>query len=207
LARYNGLNAQVVRHPSTLRGLSPGPDFDYLFLPGRLHRWKRVELAIKAMRSVKAPIPLLISGTGDEELRLRDLAARDPRIRFLGHVDDAQLAHLYRGALAVVFAPLREDLGLVTLEAFQSGKPVITCADSGEPARLVRDGFNGFVCSPDPVALAQRIDQLAADRHLAVKLGARGEDSVGGITWSGVASTLAQALGFGDLIVDGKAAP
>jgi glycosyltransferase involved in cell wall biosynthesis len=196
LARYNGLTARVLRHPSTLQGLKPGGAFDYLFLPGRLHLWKRVELAIQAMRLVAAPIQLLISGTGDHEPVLRAMAAHDPRIRFVGHVDDARLASLYRDALAVMFTPLREDLGLVTLEAFESGKPVITCLDSGEPARLVVDGVNGFVCAPNPAAIAASIDQLVADRDLAATLGARGRDWVSSITWNAVASTLSQALGF-----------
>lgn len=196
LYSYSGLKAEVVRHPTTLQGLRPGAGFDYLFLPGRLHKWKRVHLAIQAMRLVRAPVPLLISGTGEHEPELRALAAQEPRIRFLGRVSDERLVELYADALAVLFTPQREDLGLVTLEAFQSGKPVITCLDSGEPARLVADGENGFVCPPDPTAIAARIDQLAADRALAARLGACGRESVADITWDGVVSALVAALGF-----------
>jgi glycosyltransferase involved in cell wall biosynthesis len=196
LYNYNGIKAEVVRHPTTLQGLTPGAAFDYLFLPGRLHKWKRVELAIQAMRFVKAPIPLLISGTGEHEDELRALAAKEPRIRFLGRVSDEDLVRLYGGALAVLFTPQREDLGLVTLEAFASGKPVITCVDSGEPARVVVDGTNGFVCPPDPRAIAARIDQLAADKALAARLGGQGLDSVAGITWDAVVTALVTALGF-----------
>jgi glycosyltransferase involved in cell wall biosynthesis len=197
LYSYSGLKAEVVRHPSPLQGLRPGAAFDYLFLPGRLHKWKRVHLAIEAMRFVNARIPLLISGTGEHEPELRALAAKEPRIRFLGRVSDEKLVELYAGALAVLFTPQREDLGLVTLEAFMSGKPVITCVDSGEPARLVVHGANGFVCPPDPAAIAARIDQLAADKALAARLGAQGRDSVADITWDGVVSALVAALGFG----------
>jgi glycosyltransferase involved in cell wall biosynthesis len=197
LVQYNGLSAEVVRHPTTLRGLSPGAAFDYLFMPGRLHKWKRVELAIRAMRFVKAPIQLLISGTGEHEAEARALAAKEPRIRFLGRVSDEELVSLYASALAVIFVPQREDLGLVTLEAFGSGKPVITCVDSGEPARLVSHEASGFVCAPDPLAIAARIDQLAASPGLAARLGAHGRESISSITWEAVALALAQALGFG----------
>jgi glycosyltransferase involved in cell wall biosynthesis len=193
---YSGLKAEVVRHPTTLQGLKPGAAFDYLFLPGRLHKWKRVHLAIEAMRFVRAPVPLLISGTGDHEPELRALAANEPRIRFIGRVSDEQLTELYANALAVLFTPQREDLGLVTLEAFASGKPVITCVDSGEPARVVADGATGFVCPPDPRALAARMDQLAADRALAAELGARGRASIAGISWEAVVTALVTALGF-----------
>jgi glycosyltransferase involved in cell wall biosynthesis len=196
LYSYSGLKAEVVRHPTPLQGLKPGAGFDYLFLPGRLHKWKRVHLAIEAMRFVSARIPLLISGTGEHEPELRALAAKEPRIRFLGRVSDEKLVELYAGALAVLFTPQREDLGLVTLEAFLSGKPVITCVDSGEPARLVVDGVNGFVCPPTPAALAARINELAADKALAARLGAQGRDSVEDITWDAVVSALVAALGF-----------
>ena len=196
LYSYSGLKAEVVRHPTTLQGLKPGAGFDYLFLPGRLHKWKRVQLAIEAMRFVSAPIPLLISGAGEHEPELRALAAREPRIRFLGRVGEEKLTELYANALAVLFTPQREDLGLVTLEAFMSGKPVITCVDSGEPARVVTNEATGFVCPPDPEAIAARIDQLAADKALAAELGARGRDSIAGISWEAVVTALVTALGF-----------
>ncbi len=196
LSRYNGLDAEVVRHPSTLQGLAPGPAFDHLFMPGRLHKWKRVELAIRAMRLVKAPIKLFISGTGEHEAELRAMAAKDRRIHFLGRVSDEEMAALYASALAVLFVPQREDLGLVTLEAFESGKPVITCLDSGEPARLVSHGASGFVCPPRPAAIAERIDQLAANPGWAAELGGFGRESIASISWNAVAETLVRALGF-----------
>jgi glycosyltransferase involved in cell wall biosynthesis len=99
----------------------------------------------------------------------------------------------------VLFTPQGEDLGLVTMEAFHCGKPVITCADSGEPARLVREGWNGFVCPPEPAAIAARIDELAHDRERAARLGARGRTSISAIGWESVASKLTEALGFAGL--------
>ena len=85
----------------------------------------------------------------------------------------------------------------MTLEAFGSFKPVITCSDAGEPARLVEDGQSGFVCPPDPAAIAARIDLLAADPARAAALGAAGAAAIRPITWRHVATTLAAALGFG----------
>ncbi|HTT82669.1 MAG TPA: glycosyltransferase family 4 protein [Rhizomicrobium sp.] len=195
LWRYNGLRAHVLRHPTSLAGLHDGP-FGYLLLPGRLHKWKRCELTIEAMQYVEAPIQLLICGTGVEEERLKALAKNDGRIRFLGHLPDSELIAAYAGALAVVFTPIREDLGLVTQEAFQSGKPVITCIDSGEPARLVRDNETGFVCRPDPKEIAERIGRFINHPGLASEMGSRGRSSIENITWDKVASTIVDALGF-----------
>jgi glycosyltransferase involved in cell wall biosynthesis len=197
LARHVGLAAEVLRPPTTLEGLSPESRFEHLLVPGRLHRWKRVDLAIRAVRMAKADVPLLVTGTGEHEAEIRAAAAGDPRVKFLGRVSDEALAKLYAGALAVLFTPTREDLGLVTMEAFHCGKPVITCADSGEPARLVKDGWNGFICPPEPAAIAARIDELAADHARAAELGARGRMSISVIGWDAVASRLVEALGFG----------
>jgi hypothetical protein len=43
----------------------------------------------------------------------------------------------------------------VTLEAFLSRKPVVTCADSGGTLEFVVDGENGFVCAPEPESIGR----------------------------------------------------
>jgi glycosyltransferase involved in cell wall biosynthesis len=166
----------------------------HLLMPGRLHRWKRVELAIAAMRHVPGDIELFITGTGEDEAALRRLAAADRRIRFLGRVSEAELARLYAQALAVLFVPIREDLGLVTLEAFAAARPVITCADSGEPARLVRHGGTGLIARPEALSLAGAMQRLIADPSLADRLGAAGQAEGAAVTWEQVGRVLADAL-------------
>lgn len=195
LLQFNGLDSEVLYQASTLHGFHCG-EYRYVFMPGRLHRWKRVDLAIKAMRYVRAPIELLITGTGEDEEALRRLAAGDSRIHFLGRVTDDELLNLYADALVVPFAPLREDFGLVTLEAFHSAKPVITCRDSGEPATLVLHEQTGFICEPEPQALAERIEQLVLDPTLAAKMGRQGEAFARRFTWENVAATLLAALDY-----------
>jgi glycosyltransferase involved in cell wall biosynthesis len=196
LARYNGLEADgFLRHPSTLDRLHEGR-FDYLFLPGRLHRWKRVDLVIDAVRQSSAPLRLVIAGDGEDADAFRKRAAGDPRVEFLGRVSEERLVQLYADAAAVLFVPKAEDLGLVTLEAFACGKPVITCTDSGEPARIVRNGETGHVCAPDPAAIACAMETVTADPVRAKAMGAAGRASAANITWVNVARKLASALGF-----------
>ena len=128
----------MVRHPSTLTGFAEGR-FDYFFLPGRLHRWKRVDVAIQAFLAADVPVQLIISGEGEDRELFEAEARGDPRIVFVGRVTDERLVELYSNALAVIFIPQREDLGLITLEAFGSAKPVVTVRDSGEPANIIVD--------------------------------------------------------------------
>ncbi len=195
-----GLDGPVLRHPSNMSGLAPqsagstagAPPF--FLCAGRLHRWKRVDLAIRAMRMLREDARLIITGVGEDEGWFRELAAGDDRIVFLGRVDEATLKELYATALAVMFTPVREDLGLVTLEAFSCARPVITAEDSGEPARIVENGRNGFVAAPDPASIAEAMRRLVLDPRLAAELGQRGLETARSITWQTVARGLISAL-------------
>ena len=193
LRAWNGLEAELLRP-------APPPDrfesgkYRYLLLPSRLHRWKRIDLLIEAMRFVNAPLRVKITGEGEDADRFRDAARGDHRIRFLGWVSRKRLLRLYANALAVIFTPLREDFGFVTTEAFASAKPVITCSDSGEPARLVRHGQTGYVCDPDPESLGRAIDRLAASPGKARSMGERARATADSTTWAEVGRRLLMAL-------------
>ena len=195
LMEYNGLDAEVLYPATGLEGFRTG-EYRYVFLPGRLHRWKRVSLVIEAMRHVALPVQLLISGVGEDEHELRAQAEGDCRIRFVGRVTDEELLNYYSDALVVPFVAFREDFGFVTLEAFHSHKPVITCSDSGEPAKIVHDGITGSICPPAAKAIAARIQQLAESPRLAAEMGAAGANSIQRIRWDLVADKLLAALGF-----------
>ena len=193
LAAFNQLDS-VVLHPPLPRNIfREGPSADFFFMPGRLHRWKRVDLAIRAVRSSNVKTSLLIAGEGEDEPRLRKLAGGDPRIVFLGRISDQELVDYYSQALAVVFVPLREDYGYITLEAFSSAKPVITCSDSGEPGRLVKTGVSGFVVEPEPEKIREAMVAIIQDPDAATSMGKAGRSSIEHITWEGVANTLLAA--------------
>lgn len=193
LALYNGLDARVL-HPGTNLPLRPGPFGDYFLVPGRLHKWKRVGLILEAFTRTRLDCRLLICGTGEQEVELRAMASKDRRIEFMGAVSDFELIDLYAGCLAVVFAPVREDFGYVALEAFLSGKPLVTCKDSGEPVRLTQHGVTGLVCEPTAREIAKAMRLIASDRQAAEKMGRRALENVAGITWGSVASTLLDEL-------------
>jgi glycosyltransferase involved in cell wall biosynthesis len=189
---YNGFEAEVLHPPVFASGHHNGAQ-EYFFLPGRLHRWKRVDLVLRAMKHVSADIPLLIAGTGEDEAEFRKTAGGDPRIRFLGFVDDAELLELYANALGVLFVPKDEDFGYITVEAMLSHKPVIVCKDSGEPALLVRDGESGFVVDPDPFAVAEAMNSLLANRQLAREMGEAAYRSAPGQSWGPIVDRLLEA--------------
>ena len=193
LERYNGIAAPPLHHPPKLAGrLRPGPLGDYLLSVGRLETLKRVDLAIRAMADAPG-LRLLIAGDGTQREALERLAVATgtgDRVEFLGTVNDEQLIELYANALAVVFAPFDEDYGYVTLEAFLSAKPVVTCPDSGGVLEFVADGVNGLVVAPDPGALADAFRSLDANRPRAASMGDAGRELARAITWDGVIEKL-----------------
>lgn len=191
LKQYNGFDAEVLHPPVLTRGQYCAGQ-QYFLLPGRLHRWKRVDLALRAMQHLKPDVPLLIPGTGEDESYFRELAKNDPRITFLGFVTDQELLDLYANALAVLFVPKDEDFGYITIEAMLSHKPVIVCTDSGEPTRLVENGRSGFVVKPDTAEIAAAMSVLAKDRELARDMGEYAFAHVPSQSWSAVVEKLLQ---------------
>ena len=76
-----------------------------------------------------------------------------------------------------------EDLGYVPLEAFLSGKPVLTTEDAGGPLEFVRDGETGLVVAPRPEALGVAL-RLAWTRLEALKaMGEAGRRRAARLTW------------------------
>lgn len=190
LRRFNGLDAEVLHLPLGSERFRPQPAEDFFFLPGRLHPWKRVDLVIRAVLSSREPLRLVIAGTGEAEADLRSLAGGDPRIEFLGRIDDERLIDLYGRCLAVPFVPVREDYGYVTLEAFASGKPVITCNDSGEPLQFVAHGCTGWVCEPTPESIRDAMQACRRARAEAQSMGERGREIARRLAWPAVVERL-----------------
>lgn len=193
LYKWRGLQCDVLHPPLVLDNFKQGPTGDYFFLPGRLHAWKRVDLIIRAIKYSRLPLKFLIAGDGPAEADLRELADGDPRIEFLGRVSDQQLIELYANCLAVPFVPVREDYGYITIEAFASGKPVVTCTDSGEPCHFVRPYQTGLIAQPNPESLCQALEWLWTHRDEAAQMGCNGKDRTGGKSWADTARTLAEA--------------
>lgn len=197
VTRFNGLPVGVVYHPPRLaERLHGGAMGDYVLSIGRLESIKRVDLAIRALAHAPDALELRIAGSGSRRRDLEALAADlevADRVTFLGAVTDEQVIELYAGALAVVFPPYEEDYGYVTLEAFLSGKPVVTTDDAGGPNEFVVDGESGFVCPADAEALGDALATLHRNRQRAAEMGDAGLARARQVTWAGVIEQLVDA--------------
>jgi glycosyltransferase involved in cell wall biosynthesis len=96
------------------------------------------------------------------------------RVEWLGSVTEEEKRCQYACALGIIFPPVNEDYGYVTLEAMLSSKPMITCIDSGGPLEFVRAGETGLIVEPTPEALAAAMDELWENRAQAQVMGEAG---------------------------------
>jgi glycosyltransferase involved in cell wall biosynthesis len=200
LARYNGIASEPLYHPPPLAGrYRTGPLGDYALTVGRLEGWKRPDLPLRALAYAPPAARLVVVGRGPEEDRLKRLSSSlglDSRVAWVPEADDDTLISLYAGARIVVVAPEGEDLGYVPLEAFLSGKTVLTTDDAGGPLEFVTDGETGFVVPPRPEALGAALALAWQRDDVLEALGRRGLERVSKLSWDSTIGRLMGAAGL-----------
>lgn len=160
-----------------------GPADNYFFFPSRINAAKRQHLAVQGLAHAGGDARLVLCGVGEspeyDEMLQREIDAHGLRSRvdFLGRVTEEEKVDLYARSLGVVYPPLDEDYGYITLEAMLSSKPVITCTDAGGPLEFIRDGVSALVVEPTGEAIGDAMRRLAADREAAAAMGRAGREA------------------------------
>jgi len=147
-------------------------------------RGKGIDKVLHALPSVLSRFPnvqYVIVGDGPLKDELAALAKRlgvHEHVRFLGRVSDAQLPELYSSASIFVMPSSQEGFGIVYLEAWAHGVPVIAGKhDAG--GEVVTHELNGFTVDPDsPGELAEAITWLLAHPAEARAMGQAGYETV-----------------------------
>jgi D-inositol-3-phosphate glycosyltransferase len=177
------------------------PQSPALLYAGRLVRWKGVEYLIKALPQVDPnSTTLWIAGEGTYEDTLRELAERlgvASRVRFLGKVEQDDLAALYRScSMLVATSFVNETFGMALCEAMACGAAVVA-SDFGGFKEVVEPGVTGLVARPqDPHDLAEKINRLLADPAMAREMGREGRERVlTTFSWEAVADRLEEVYG------------
>jgi glycosyltransferase involved in cell wall biosynthesis len=194
LVKWGDIPSEVLYPPPPHRHYRTDSYDKYIFTVSRLQHLKRIGLLIRAFGHVKnSALKAVIIGDGPEKENLKKLILElglENRILLQGPATEEEVIARFAGCLAVYFAPIREDYGFVTGEAFSCRKPVITTLDSGGPAELVQNGQSGFVCQADPKALAARFDELADAPAEAERMGEAGFSFISQLTWEKTVQTL-----------------
>jgi glycosyltransferase involved in cell wall biosynthesis len=180
LRRSTDLEAEIMPHPPQELPYRCDCYGDFVLSVGRLDATKRVHLLLHAA-AMEPDLQVVVVGSGPERENLERIAC--DRVRFAGQVSEQELADLYATCRAVFYAPLDEDFGMVTFEAFRAAKPIVTTSDAGGPLEFVSDRRNGRVVAPEPPSIAQAPRELVADEALARRLGEAGRDEAAATTW------------------------
>lgn len=151
---------------------------------GRLHWKKGHEWALAALAELRrrgVVADLRLAGSGPDEPLVRAAVASlglEGCVSLLGHRGPADVRAELAAADVLVHAAVSEGFANSVLEAQAMAVPVV-CSDADGLAENVADGVTGFVVGRrDPAAMADRLQQLAADGELRRALGAAGRERV-----------------------------
>lgn len=169
-------------------GMSPGR---VVFAVGRLERMKGFDLLLDAVAELDDPtVQVVIAGDGAESDSLRDQAGRlglSDRVQMPGRLSGEEVDAAMRSADVVVVPSRREAFGIVALEAWRAGTPVIgTC--HGGMAEFITDGQDGLIIDPTSAPdLAAAIRRVLNDPEGAEAMTRLGTERVRAYSWARVA--------------------
>jgi len=177
----NGFDAGKIRkiHPFITRGPKreylPHKPANLLYI-GQLIRGKGIDLLLEACRYLNNPYRLNILGQGNDEDYIRSLIIKYELSETVSLVGFSLEVDKYYQETDIVVVPSRwqEPFGLIGIEAFDHGKPVVAF-NVGGISEWLEDGVNGLLAEDkNAVDLAKKIDKLIEDPSTASKMGNSG---------------------------------
>ena len=146
---------------------------------GRLERRKGIDLALQAAEAflaADATAHFIVAGRDVEGWKEKSKgllsSAIQGRVHFLGEVADATRDKLMAHAYCMLFPSRYESFGLVPLEGFVHGTPVIA-SRSGAIPEVVEDGVSGLLFEAESAdSLAQATIRMLKDPGLRASLSA-----------------------------------
>jgi glycosyltransferase involved in cell wall biosynthesis len=165
----------------------------YLLFMGRLKERKGVDVLLRALALMSAapPVPLVVAGAGEEQTALEELSQSlglRERVWFVGAAHHPAKAYLFQNALAtVVPSRIWEAFGLVALESFASGTPVIGTRLPGLED-LIEPGKTGWLVPPEsPQELAKTLHTAWSNRENCHRMGDEARRFANDFDWTVVA--------------------
>ncbi len=164
IKKYYKKDSTVINPPvSTDKFCVTDKQKDYYLMVGRLIAYKRHDIAIKAFNELGYSLKII--GRGPEMKRLQKIA--NPNIEFLGRVPDSELAKCYSECKAFIF-PQEEDFGIVAIEAFASGRPVIAFQGGDIPEHMENGKMGVFFEKQSPeeiINAVRRFEKMDFDKN------------------------------------------
>lgn len=172
------INPAVIKRRYGIAPLAPT-----VLAAGRMTRQKGMDLLVAAVPMVLASYPdahFIIAGSGpdkDQVVGKAQALGVTGAIVFLDMLARGAYVDLIRAADIVVLPSRNEPFGIVALEAWAAGKPVVATT-AGGPAEFIWHDVNGFLVDATPNGLAHGIGSLLADHDHCRALGANGRRAV-----------------------------
>ena len=154
---------------------TPPHERPFFFFAGRLERIKGLQDVIPVFADYPQA-DLVIAGDGEFAASLRSQAAGLPNVRFLGRISPDDLSKYYRHSIATIVPSVcYETFGIVLIEAFRQGAPVIARRLGPFPEIVERSGGGElFHTTEELVASMKRIQADPSHRRRLAEAGYRG---------------------------------
>ena len=164
---------------------------------GRLDdRRKRIEDLIDAFPYIAEQVPgarLVIAGGGQREGVLRERAAGNENVEFVGYLGEQEKVSLYQRSWVGVFPSSKEGFLLTALEASACGTPVIINEHPG--LTTVVNGETGLVVPQgEPQLLAKAVVSLLTDPKRRLDMGEKGRAHAIQFSWRTMADIVLRTL-------------
>ncbi|RMH15938.1 MAG: glycosyltransferase family 1 protein [Gemmatimonadetes bacterium] len=186
--------------------LTPAPDgrrFDEptLLYLGRLRRYKRVDLILRALAGLRArglAARLLIAGRGPHQAALGRGADRlgiSDHVRFLGFVSEAEKLDLLRRAWVHCLTSPKEGWGIANLEAAACATPTVASDAPGLRESVVHGETGYLVPHGNVEALTARLAELLGNAALRARMGRNARALAERYSWDAAADRWEALLG------------
>lgn len=193
-------NVRVIHNGIDVEFFRPMPKYvqpTVLYL-NRFRRYKRPDLAVRIFALVRKRLPearFLMAGKGPYLESVKRLAAKmGVPVDFLGFVPEEVKAEVMAKSWVVLNTSSKEGWGLVNMEAFASGTPVVGFRVHGMKDS-VRDGYNGFLVEyGDVEGAASKVLQILRDRSLRETLSRNARRFAENFTWDRAAMETLRAM-------------
>ncbi len=175
--------------------IPPSPDECDIIFVGRLIREKNVDVLLEALGYVRARLNVKchIIGDGPEKERLIGVAAGRgllSNVRFFGFMGYEEVIARIKSSKILVMPSTREGFGIIVLEAFACGVPVITVKSPRNAAYELVSEKTGLVVNLDVRELGNAICTLIRDGALREKMAASTKDAAKEFDWDKIAKQL-----------------
>lgn len=110
--------------------------------------------------------------------------------RFLGQVSEDYLTDLYKASDLVCIPSRNGPFGLVVLEAWCAGKPIVVTKNESD---YVENGINGLTVNIHPDSVAWGIKEILWDKKAAKRISDNGKIFAGVFSWDNIASKTLRA--------------